>query len=318
MYHPVGEEILAREAQVTRTDNYDPDNLKKILSEEKFDAVVLRAPAQMTRDIIEAADSVKAISGAGAGLDNIDVEAATEKGIAVLNCPTVNAVSVAEHALTLMLTVSKKILPCDQAVRKDNFELRNKLRPTELNGKVLGLVGIGAIGSKLAKMVQDGLNMSVKAFDPYVDASLAESLGIELLPDLDSLLPLCDVLSLHVPLLPETKNIIGEKEISLMKPTAIIINTARGGILDEEALTRALIDNRIAGAGLDVFCTEPNIDCSSPLYSLDNTVFSPHLGGITEESTYRMAEAVATNILAYLEGNFPETVCNANELDLNN
>ena len=316
MYNRIGEEILEKEAQITRTNNYSADNLKKMLSEEKFDAIVLRAPAQMTREIVAVADSVKAISGAGTGLDNIDVEAATEKGIAVLNCPTVNAVSVAEHALTLMLTVSKKILRCDQAVRNDKFDLRNELRPIELNDKVLGLVGIGAIGSKLAKMVQGGLNMSVIAFDPYVDPSVAESLGIQMLPELENLLPLCDVLSLHVPLLPGTKNIIGEKEISLMKPTAIIINTARGGILDEDALTQALIEKRIAGAGLDVFCTEPNIDCSAQLYKLDNTVFSPHLGGITEESTYRMAEAVATNILAYLDGEYPETICNANELEL--
>ncbi len=316
MYNRIGEEILEKAAQVTRTNNYSPENLKKMLSEEKFDAIVLRAPAQMTREIIAVADSVKAISGAGTGLDNIDVEAATEKGIAVLNCPAVNAVSVAEHALTLMLTVSKKILRCDQVVRSDQFGARDELRPIELSNKVLGLVGIGAIGSKLAKMVQGGLNMSVVAFDPYVDPAVADSLDIKLYSDLETMLPLCDVLSLHVPLIPGTKNIIGEKEIGLLKPTAIIINTARGGILDEDALTQALVEKRIAGAGLDVFYAEPNIDCSSKLFKLENTVFSPHLGGITEESTYRMAEAVATNILAYLEGDYPETICNADGLDL--
>ncbi len=311
MYHPVGEKILAEEARLIKTNDYNPSNLKKIVLEEKVDAIVLRGPARITREVIEEADSVKAISGAGRGLDNIDVEAATEKGIAVLNCPSVNAVSVAEHAFLLLLAAAKKMLSCDNAVRQGNYDLRTDLRPRELTGKVLGLIGTGAIGSCLADMAIGGFKMKVKAYDPFVEPALVESRGIELYSDLHSLLPVCDFISLHVPLTSETENLISEKEFKLMKPTAIIVNTARGGIIDETALTKAISEKKIAGAGLDVFCDEPDIKCDLPLFKTDNVVLSPHIGGITEEATYRMAEAVATNILSFLNGKHPECICNA-------
>ncbi len=316
MYHPVGEKILAQEAHLIKTNDYDPSNLKRIVLEEKVDAIVLRGPARITREVIEEADSVKAISGAGRGLDNIDVEAATEKGIAVLNCPSVNAVSVAEHAFLLLLAAAKKMLLCDNAVRQGNYDLRSNLRPNEITGKVLGLIGTGAIGSCLAAMAIGGFKMKVRAYDPFVDPSEAEAQGIELYPDLESLLPVCDFISLHVPLTPETENLISEKEFKLMKPTAIIVNTARGGVIDEVALTEALRENRIAGAGLDVFCDEPDLQCDLPLFNTENVVFSPHIGGITEEATYRMAEAVATNMLAFLNGHYPESICNAEEIGI--
>ncbi len=316
MYHPIGEEILAKEAQLIKTNDYSPANLKKVVREEKVDAIVLRGPARITREIIEEADSVKAISGAGRGLDNIDVDAATEKGIAVLNCPSVNAVSVAEHAFLLLLASAKKLLSCDNAVREGNYDLRTILRPRELTGKVLGLIGTGAIGSSLASMAKGGFKMEVKAYDPFVDPALVNSLGIELYHDMHSLLPVCDFISLHVPLTAKTKNLISDKEFDLMKPTAIIVNTARGGIIDETALTKALSEKKIAGAGLDVFCDEPDIKCELPLFNLDNVVFSPHIGGITEEATYRMAEAVAINLLTFLNGKFPESICNADEIGI--
>ncbi|MET3695720.1 D-3-phosphoglycerate dehydrogenase [Bacillus oleivorans] len=315
MYHEAGEKILAEGANVIRTDLLDIQILKNMADD--VEGIVLRAPANVTKEIIDAAPKLKVISGAGVGLDNIDVKYATEKGIMVLHAPAVNDVSTAEHAVLLLMAISKSLIPFHTEMSHGNYGIR-MLRPSfELKGKRAGIVGFGSIAKEVAKRLKLGFEMDVMVWVRKYDEtkhSLAKDLGLTVTSNLDELFQTSDFISLHIPLTPETKGIIHNHHFQFMKPSAYLINTARGAILNHDHLYEALKNNRIAGAALDVFDPEPPPE-NWPLLSLPNVIVTPHVGGTTVESNYKMATTVAKNVLKALAGEKPDFIGNPEVLD---
>lgn len=309
MYDPKGEEILRQSADVIYTDRYDEEHLCRMV--KGVHGIVLRAPARITRRIIEAADCLEAISGAGVGVDNIDVQAATERGIPVLHAPSLNTNATAEHAVALMLALSKMVVRGDQAMRRNHFAARDSMRTMELRGKRLGLVGFGAIAQRVAEIAGKGFGMKVTAYVRRMDdqrRQRAMELGAGLTTDLQELFATSDIVSLHVPLTAETRHLVNRELLDLMQPHALLINTARGGVVDHPALLHALKAKKLAGAALDVFDPEPPEP--SELFQMEQVITTPHIGGITREATYQMAVTVAQNMLKILQGQPVETVSN--------
>lgn len=268
-----------------------------ISSIPEYDALIIRSETKVTDSVINAAPRLKVIGRAGVGLDNVDIEAATRKGIVVMNTPGGNTVSAAEHTISMILALSRNIPQANASLKEGRWD-RKKFQGTEVYGKTLGIVGLGRVGSEVARRAQ-GLEMKVIACDPLISKQRVQELGIGLF-NLEQLLPQVDYLSLHTPLTPQTRNLIGEREISLMKEGARIINCARGGIIDEEALYRALKEGKLKGAALDVF--EEEKPFSSPLVELDSVVLTPHLGASTEEAQRRVAVDIASQLIDALEG----------------
>jgi len=250
----------------------------------------------------------------GVGYDNIDVEAATEKKVVVINTPLDNAESVAEHNLGLMLSINKKIALADRSIRLSKSKSRQELVGVELKDKTLGLIGLGHIGSTLAHQCQGGFDMKVNAYDPYVTAEKAASLGATKVEKLDDVLRDADYVVICVPLTGETANLIGARELKLMKPDAFLVNSSRGGIVDENALYDSLVKGGIAGAALDVFLKEPP-PSEHPLFSLDNFIGTPHIAGGTREAMRRMATTCAEEILRVFRGERPKFPLNPQVLD---
>ena len=263
-----------------------PEELKKIIGQ--YQGIAIRSATKVTKEIIEAADNLKVIGRAGVGLDNVDIEAATKKGVMVMNAPGGNTISTCEHALALMLAVARNIPFAHASLKNKEWE-RNKFKGNELYSKVLGIVGLGRIGKEVAKRALS-FGMEVLTYDPFISEEVADMLGIKL-ASLDDILKKADFVTVHTPLTEETKNLISDKEFSMMKPKAVVINCARGGIIDEEALYKALKEKKIAGAALDVFSSEPPKDFK--LMELDNIVLTPHLGASTEEAQVNVAIEIA-------------------------
>lgn len=310
MYHPDGESILQENAEVIRTDIIDPKHIISLLP--GVDGIVLRAPGRITAEILDAATSVRVISGAGVGLDNIDVSYATTKKIAVLHAPKVNTVSTAEHAVGLMFALAKKIVPFHKEMEKGNFSSRDSMFPNELKGKKLGIIGWGAIAQEVAKICTYGLGMKVISYVRSLDKDKeqkANELGVELTTKLEDIFIHSDIVTVHIPLTTDTTGMIDMKLLSLMKKGAYIINTARGAVINESDLVQALSEKMIAGAGLDVFAQEPPIQ-DHPLFSLNNVILTPHIGGITEESARLSASIVAYNTIHTLQGKTPNHIAN--------
>lgn len=310
MYHPAGEEILREGAEVIRTDDTAIGRLCETVREAE--AIVLRAPARITKEIIDAAPLLKVISGAGVGLDNIDVEYATKKGIPVLHAPAVNGVSTAEHTVLLIMASGKSLIPFHEEMRKGNYGSRMTIPSMELQGKRAGLVGFGTIAREVAKRLRFGLGMEVTAWVRSCDESRREAakrLDVELTTDMDRLFAESDFVSLHIPLNGYTRGLINRHHFSLMKPDARLINTARGAIVDQDDMVEALRSGRLAGAALDVFDPEP-LPADHPLLSMDNVILTPHVAGTTTESNYVMATTVAHNVLRVLKGERPEHIGN--------
>lgn len=272
------------------------------------EGVVVRT-APFTREIIAAADSLKVIARHGVGVDNIDVRAATERGILVVNTPDANAVSVAEHTITAIGALAKRMLPMDRATRNGGWEVRNEYKAVDLDCKVLGLVGLGRIGTLVAKKAAAAFNMRVIAYDPYVRPETAVENNITLYSDLDRIFQEADVVSLHTPLTPETRRLVNEKRLALMKASAFLINFSRGGVVDEDALYKALKNGLIAGAALDVFEEEPPPH-NHPLFELDNVLLSPHSAALTRECVVRMATGAAQGVVDVLTEKRPQYVVN--------
>lgn len=315
MYHEAGEEILQKGAEVIRTDRIDTEHLCELAAD--VDAIVLRAPARITREIMDAAIRVKVISGAGVGLDNIDVSYATTKRIPILHAPSVNSVSTAEHAVTLLMALGKSLLPFHAQMSQGNYNSRTQLKTYELKGKRVGIVGFGSIAKEVARRVKLGLDMDVIVWVREYDKNkhgLAEQLGLAITTDLDEVFATSDFISLHIPLQEQTRGIINQHHFSLMKQTAYLINTARGGVVNQEDLYDALKNRTIAGAGLDVFDPEPP-QPDWPLLSLPNVLVTPHVGGTTVECNCIMATTVAQNVLRMLRGERPEFIANPSVLD---
>jgi D-3-phosphoglycerate dehydrogenase len=266
----------------------DPPALKAALAEA--DGIVIRSGTQLTADVLEGQPRLKAIVRAGVGVDNIDVPAATKGGIVVMNTPGGNTVSTAEHTMTLMLALSRNVARANDSLKGGRWD-RNKYTGTQLEGKVLGIVGTGRVGLAVARRAQ-GFGMTVLGFDPFLSAERALELGIESVPRLDDLWGRCDYITLHTPLSAETRNVVNAAAIDRMKAGIRIINCARGGLIDEAALLKALDDGKVAGAAIDVFDPEPP-PADHPLVKHPSVLVTPHLGASTEEAQVSVAVEAA-------------------------
>jgi D-3-phosphoglycerate dehydrogenase len=260
-----------------------------------YDGLVIRSGSKVTAKVIEAAQRLRVIGRAGIGVDNVDVTAASRRGIVVMNTPTGNAVTTAEHALSLLFAVARKIGQADATMKQGKWE-KKKLEGRELSGKTLGIIGLGNIGRIVADRAQ-GLRMHVIAFDPVVTAARAAELGIELLT-LDELFRRADAITIHTPLTAETRHIVNDAAIEKMKKGVLLVNAARGGVYDEEAVLRGLESGRIGGAGFDVFLKEP--PGLTDLIRHPAVVATPHLGASTEEAQERVALEICEQVVAYL------------------
>jgi len=292
---------------VVQTD-ITPEEL--VSSIPDYDAIVVRSRTKVTQEVIEASQKLKIIARAGVGVDNFDVEAATEKGIMVVNAPESTSITVAEHTMGIILSLARKISIADKSVKEGKWE-KSKFMGSELAGKTLGIIGMGRIGSQVVKRCK-AFDMKILVNDPYITEEVASRLGATIV-ERDTLFKESDVITIHVPLTPETKHSIGKAEFDLMKDTACIINCARGGIINEEDLYQALSNNEIGGAGLDVFETEPPVD--NPLLTLDNLVATPHIGASTREAQRDAAIIVAKEIKEVLTGGTARNVLNMPVLD---
>ncbi|WP_048058190.1 D-2-hydroxyacid dehydrogenase [Pyrococcus yayanosii] len=262
------------------------------------EAIIVRSKPKVTRRVIEAAPKLKVIARAGVGLDNIDLEAAKERGIQVVNAPTASSRSVAELAIGLMFAVARKIAFADRKMREGVWAKKQAMG-FELEGKTIGIVGFGRIGYQVAKIAK-ALGMKVLLYDVYQNEEKAKEVDGKFV-DLETLLRESDIVTLHVPLLKDTYHLINEERLKLMKPTAILINAARGAVVDTNALVKALKEGWIAGAGLDVFEEEP-LPENHPLTKLDNVVLTPHIGASTVEAQERAGVEVAKKVVEILKG----------------
>lgn len=276
----------------------DKDAIIKTIPE--YSALIVRSATKVDADIIQAGKNLKIIGRAGIGVDNVDLEAATKQGVIVANAPQSNIISAAEHTLALMLSLARFIPQADASLREGRWD-RNKFEGAELYGKTFGIIGFGKIGSLVAeRAVAFGMNIIV--YDPYISEEKAKSLNVQVVKNLEDLLKTADFITVHLPKTNETMGLIGKEQIELMKPTARIVNTARGGIIDDEALTEAIKAGKIAGAGVDVYKVEPCTD--SPLFNIEGTVVTPHLGASTEEAQDKAGVTIAEQVLAGLKGEF--------------
>ena len=285
-----------------------PDELKQIIGE--YQGIVIRSGTKLTRDIIEKADNLKVIGRAGVGVDNVDLEAATKKGVIVMNAPGGNTISTCEQTFALILSAARNIPFAHASLKNKKWE-RSKFKGTELYAKTMGVVGLGRIGKEVVKRAI-AFGMAVLVYDPFVSQDIAEKTGVELV-DLESLLRKADFITVHTPLTEDTKNLISHEQISLMKPKAFLVNCARGGIIDEEALYTVLKEKKIGGAALDVFSQEPPLE--SKLLELDNLIVSPHLGASTEEAQINVAIEVAHCVKDALLGRAIRNAVNYVQLD---
>ncbi len=262
-----------------------------------YDALIVRSQVQVDAELIAAGSRLVVVGRAGVGVDNVDLEAATRAGIVVVNAPTGNTIAAAEHTLALLYAVARRVAAADASLRRGEWK-RSKFTGVELRGRTLGIVGLGKIGQAIAKRAR-AMEMTVLAVDPFVSEEQAAHHGVELV-EFPVLLERSDVITLHVPLSRSTRGLIGAREIARMKPDAILLNVARGGMVDEAAVAAALRDGRLGGAGIDVFEHEPPID--SPLLDAPNSVLTPHLGASTAEAQVLVAEEVAAQVIDVLAG----------------
>jgi D-3-phosphoglycerate dehydrogenase len=299
-----GLERLRRAGEVTIVSKLAEAELIRRIPD--FDALVVRSETRVTAPIIEAGSRLRVVGRAGVGVDNIDVPAATRRGILVVNAPRGNIVAAAEHTMALLFALARWVPQADASVKRGEWNRANFIG-TEIRGKTLGVVGLGNVGSEVAKRAH-GIEMDVIAFDPVVSVERAELFNVELV-SIEELLERADFVTVHVPLVESNRNLIGARELARMKPGARLINTARGGIVDEAALAVALESGRLAAAASDVFVTEPPGD--NPLLKLPNFVATPHIGASTIEAQVSVAFDVAEEVAAVLAGDLPRFAVNA-------
>ncbi|OCB19659.1 phosphoglycerate dehydrogenase [Mycobacterium malmoense] len=281
-----------------------PDREKLLAAVPEADALLVRSATTVDAEVLAAAPKLKIVARAGVGLDNVDVDAATERGVLVVNAPTSNIHSAAEHALALLLAAARQIPAADASLREHAWK-RSSFNGTEIFGKTVGVVGLGRIGQLVAQRLT-AFGTHLVAYDPYVSPARAAQLGIELLP-LDELLSRADFISVHLPKTPETAGLIGKEALAKTKPGVIIVNAARGGLVDEAALADAVSSGHVRAAGIDVFAKEPCTD--SPLFELPQVVVTPHLGASTSEAQDRAGTDVAASVKLALAGEFvPDAV----------
>ncbi|NIL78065.1 phosphoglycerate dehydrogenase [Rhodococcus sp. Eu-32] len=281
-----------------------PDRPALLAAVPEADAILVRSATTVDAEVLAAGTKLKIVARAGVGLDNVDVPAATERGVLVVNAPTSNIHTAAEHAVTLLLSAARQIPAADKTLREHEWK-RSKFNGVEIFGKTVGVVGLGRIGQLFAQRLA-AFETHVIAYDPYVSAARAAQLGIELV-SLDELLTRADMFSVHLPKTPETKGIIGKEALAKTKPGVIVVNAARGGLVDEQALADAITSGHVFAAGIDVYASEPCTD--SPLFELPQVVVTPHLGASTTEAQDRAGTDVAKSVLLALAGEFvPDAV----------
>ena len=299
---PIHEEALAllrENAQVSVGYGPEARELDEALLRE-VNAFLVRTKPLGAQDI-EKASQLRVIARHGVGVDNVAVEAATRRGIPVLITPRANLRSVAEHVFALALAVRRNLLRADRYVREGRFAERDSLMGRELFGQTLGVIGVGRIGEEVARMGAAGFGMRVLGYDPYLDEKAVRAKGVEPVSSLEELLPACDFVSVHVPLTEETRGLLGARELDLMRPGSVLVQAARGGVVDEGALVEALGDGPLAGAGIDVYGEEPP-PADHPLFSVENAVLSPHTAASTEQAMRRMGLDAVRGILDILGG----------------
>ncbi|WP_127497444.1 phosphoglycerate dehydrogenase [Actinoplanes solisilvae] len=299
---PSAIDVLAYDYHVRHVDGTDRAALLAQVAEA--DALIVRSATRVDAEVLEAGTSLRVVARAGVGLDNVDVAAATARGVLVVNAPTSNIVSAAEQAIALLLAVARHTATATASLKDGRWE-RSRFVGVEVQGKTVGVVGLGRIGVLFAQRMA-AFGTRLIAYDPYVQPARAAQLGVRLV-GLDELLRESDFISVHLPRTPETTGLIGEKELAVVKPGVRIVNAARGGLIDEAALAVALREGRVAGAGLDVFATEPTTE--SPLFGLDSVVVTPHLGASTAEAQDKAGLSVARSVKLALDGEFvPDAV----------
>lgn len=316
MYHPDGEEKLSELADVKQFKEFDEEEIIGYLKQTKVDGIILRAPAKITRGILDHCEHVTAISGAGIGLDNIDVEYATSKGIKVLHAPKLNSTATAEHAVALLLSVMKDITVFHAEMQKGNFSFRDGRYTAELEGKTLGLVGFGSIAQKVAKIAKNGFGMKPIAYVRTISAErrkLADSLGVEVTTSMEEVFKKSDAVSLHIPLTTQTQELIDKKLFNLMKPSAVLINTSRGGVINETDLVEALKNKTLRRAGVDVFAVEPP-SATHSFYGLAEITMTPHIGGISVEAARETSVIIAENLIRAIQGEELTVIANAQNI----
>lgn len=293
-----GVEILeaVKDFQVDCKFGIAPDELKSIIKD--YDGLIIRSATKVTADILESADQLKVIGRAGVGLDNIDLKAATKKGVVAMNTPGGNTTSTAEHTMSMMLALSRNIPQACASMKAGKWD-RPKFSGVELYGKKLGIIGFGRIGSTVAKFAKS-FNMEVLAYDPFLSIEVSAQKGVTMV-ELEKLLEQSDYITVHIPKSAETQNLISDKEFDLVKKTVRVINCARGGIIDEKALAKALEEGKIAGCALDVYNQEP-LAADSPLLKFDNCILTPHLGASTSEAQVNVAIEIAESVRNALLG----------------
>lgn len=275
------------------------------------DALIVRSASRVTADLLAGAPRLKVVGRAGVGVDNVDLEAATARGVVVMNTPGGNAISAAEHTLSMLLSLAKNIPQAAASMKEGKWE-KGRFLSTELSGKALGIIGLGRIGGEVAKRAK-AFNLRILVHDPYVSAERAEAMGVELV-DLPDLYRQADFITIHVPGTKETKDLISAATIAQMKDGVRIVNCARGGIVNEADLHRALASGKVAGAALDVFATEPTTD--SPLFALPTFISTPHLGAATEEAQEAVAVEIAQQVIDYLQRGIIRNAVNAPSVPL--
>ena len=300
-----GVELLEREFDVDVLLGLSPEELLEKI--DAYDGLIIRSATKVTAEVIENADNLKAIGRAGIGVDNIDIDAATKRGVLVANAPESNTVAAAEHTLGLMLAAARRIPAADASLREGEWK-RSAYKGVEVSEKTLGLVGLGHVGAIVARGAV-GMGMRVLAYDPYVSEERMRSMNVERAETIDEVFESADFLSLHVPRTPQTVGMVNADSLGKMKPNAYLINVARGGIVNETDLYNALKEGTIAGAALDVFAEEPTTD--SPLFSLPNVVVTPHLGASTAEAQDRAGITAAEQVATALRGAVPMHAINA-------
>jgi len=276
----------------------------------EYDALLVRSATKVTKEVIDAAKNLRVIGRAGVGVDNIDVEAASKKGILVMNTPGGNTISAAEHTMSMLLALSRSIPQANISLKSKQWE-KKKFLGTEIFKKTLGIIGLGRIGAEVAKRAHS-FGMEIIAYDPYISKTYAREIGAKLV-SFQELIKQADYITIHVPLTSETKNLINRETINQMKEGVKIINCARGGIIDEEALAEAVKLGKVSGAALDVFEKEPPFD--SPVLGLENIIVTPHLGASTEEAQINVAREIAVQVLDFLKKGIVRNAVNMPELD---
>ncbi|KAH8722938.1 D-isomer specific 2-hydroxyacid dehydrogenase [Phaeosphaeriaceae sp. PMI808] len=306
---PDGLALLRDSFEVDERKGLSAEELKSIIGE--YEALIVRSETKVTADLLNAAKKLKVVARAGVGVDNVDVQSATTLGIIVVNSPSGNINAAAEHTIALMMAVARNIGDAAQSIKAGKWE-RSRLVGVEAKGKTLAIVGLGKVGLTVAR-IANGLGMRLVAYDPYANPNLAAAASVTLRPNLAELLKEADFLTLHTPLIASTKGMIGKAELATMKKTAIILNVARGGMIDEDALVEALDAGTIGGAGIDVFTSEPPQPDSSAtrLIAHPKVVATPHLGASTREAQENVSIDVCEQVVSILSGELPRSAVNA-------